>query len=163
MMRYPAGGGMNAAARARREAVRRQAAGMFEQSRATVQIASELRVSEKSVREWRRKWLAGGTAALASAGFGGADCKLSAEQQKHLAGMLDEGPVVHGWDDARWTLARVAEVIERRFEVGYTLRGVSYLLHRMGYSLQVPARRAVERDPEAITTWQRKRWPAVKG
>ena len=51
----------------------------------------------------------------------------------------------------------------RRVEVGYTLRGVSYLLHRMGYSLQVPARRAVERDPEAITTWQRKRWPAVKG
>lgn len=154
---------MNAAARARREAVRRQAAVLFEQLRPTALIAAELRVSEKSVREWRRKWAAGGTAALASAGFGGADCKLSVEQQERLTSMLDEGPIVHGWDDARWTLARVVELIERRFEVRYTQRGVSYLLHRMGYSVQVPARRAIERDEQAIVTWQRKRWPAVKG
>src|SRR4051794_27502457 len=116
-MRYPAGGGMNGAARVRREKVRVQAAAMFSESRPTTQIASELRVSEKSVREWRRRWLAGGTHALASAGPGGSDCKLSAEQQKELAEVLDQGPVVHGWVDARWTLARIAEVIERRFEV----------------------------------------------
>src|SRR5829696_7127362 len=124
-MRYPAGGGMNAAARARREAVRRQAAGMFAQARPTSEIAGELRVSEKSVREWRRTWTAGGDAALDSSGPGGADCKLDAGQQKHLADMLDEGPATHGWGDARWTLARVAELIERHFAVTYTLRGVS--------------------------------------
>ncbi|TDC01283.1 transposase [Micromonospora fluostatini] len=162
-MRYPTGGGLNAAARARREAVRERAAVMFKESKTTTQIASELRVSEKSVRQWRRRWAAGGTAALASSGPGGSDCKLDGGQRKQLAVVLDEGPVAQGWADARWTLARVAEVIERRFGVGYTLRGVSYLLHRMGYSLQVPARRAVERDPEAIAGWQRRRWPAVKG
>src|SRR3954447_11921251 len=105
-MRYPAGGGMNAAARVRREKVRIQAAAMFKESRPTSQIASELRVSEKSVREWRRRWTAGGTEALASSGPGGADCKLAAEQQAQLAGILNQGPVVHGWADARWTLAR---------------------------------------------------------
>jgi len=154
---------MNAAARVRREKVRIQAATMFEQSETTAQIASELRVSEKSVRQWRRRWTAGGTAALASAGPGGMDCKLTADQQKQLAQMLDAGPVVHGWDDARWTLARVAELIERRFGVSYTLRGVSYLLHRIGYSRQVPTRRAIERDPEAIASWHRRRWPSVRG
>ena len=162
-MRYPAGGGMNAAARVRREKVRIQAAAMFAESKTTVQIASELRVSEKSVRQWRRRWTAGGTAALTSAGPGGSDCKLTAEQQKRLAEMLDDGPVVHGWDDARWTLARVAELIERHFAVTYTLRGVSYLLHRIGYSQQVPTRRAIERDPAAIATWHRRRWPSVRG
>ncbi|MDG4787047.1 winged helix-turn-helix domain-containing protein [Micromonospora sp. WMMD1102] len=153
---------MNAAARVRREKVRIQAATMFEESKTTTKIASELRVSEKSVREWRRRWVAGGTNALASTGPGGSDCKLSAEQRKELTEMLDEGPLAHGWPDARWTLARVAEVIERRFAVGYTLRGVSYLLHRLGYSQQVPTRRAVERDPEAIATWHRRRWPSVR-
>lgn len=162
-MRYSAGGGVNAAARVRREEVRIQAAAMFEGSRRTAQIASELRVSEKSVRQWRRRWATGGTSALASAGPGGSDCKLSADQQKELAEVLDEGPVKHGWQDARWTLARVAEVIERRFSVSYTLRGVSYLLHRIGYSQQVPTRRAVERDPEAIASWHRRRWPSVRG
>lgn len=154
---------MNAAARVRREKVRIQAATMFTQSQTTAQIASELRVSEKSVRQWRRQWTAGGTEALASAGPGGSDCKLSADQLKQLAEILDDGPVVHGWDDARWTLARVAELIERRFAVTYTLRGVSYLLHRIGYSQQVPARRAIERDPAAIATWHRRRWPSVRG
>src|SRR3954464_14349025 len=126
-MRYPAGGGMNAAARVRREKVRLQAASLFEESNTTAQIAAELRVSEKSVRQWRRQWTAGGTAALASAGPGGSDCKLSADQQNRLAEMLDDGPVVHGWDDARWTLTKKAELMQRRCETTYTLRGVSYL------------------------------------
>lgn len=114
-------------------------------------------MSEKSVREWRCRWTVGGDAALDSAGPGGADCKLDAGRQKHLTAMLDEGPLAHGWADARWTLARIAELIERHFAVTYTLRGVSYLLHRIGYTLQVPARRAVERDEHAIATWRRKR------
>src|SRR4051812_949649 len=87
-MRYPAGGGNNAAARVRRAAAREQAAGMFEQARPTSEIAAQLRVSEKSVREWRRKWITGGIAALASSGAGGADCKLDGEQQNQLAVML---------------------------------------------------------------------------
>jgi putative transposase len=154
---------MSMAARARRQAVREQAAQMFAQAQPTCEIAARLRVSEKSVREWRRRWKTGGVAALASKGAGGAECKLTAEQREQLTTALDEGPAVHGWVDQRWTLARVAELISRLFGVSYTLRGVSFLLHRMGYSLQVPARRAVERDKEAIANWQRRRWPAVKG
>jgi len=38
------------------------------------------------------------------------------------------------------------------FHTRYTLRGVSYLLHRMGFSPQVPGDRAVERDEDAVTT-----------
>jgi hypothetical protein len=38
----------------------------------------------------------------------------------------------------------VAELIERRFEVTYTLRGVSYLLHRICYSQRPGQRRLVE-------------------
>ena len=154
---------MNAAARVRREKVRMQAAAMFEESKPSTQIAAELRVSPKSVREWRRRWVAGETEALASSGPGGSDCKLSDEQLGELAGLLDRGPVEQGWQDARWTLTRVAEAIERRFGVSYTLRGVSYLLHRIGYSQQVPTRRAIERDPAAIAAWHRRRWPSVRG
>jgi transposase len=38
------------------------------------------------------------------------------------------------------------------FDIPYTLRGVSSLLHRMGFCPQVPAHRAGERDQDAITT-----------
>ncbi|MFV2012687.1 MULTISPECIES: hypothetical protein [unclassified Micromonospora] len=108
LLRYPAAGGLNAAARARRQAVRERAVATFVEDRPTAEIASELRVSGKSVRGRRRRWIVGGVEALASAGPGGADCKLTAEQRRQLVGFLDEGPVVHGWDEARWTLARSA-------------------------------------------------------
>ncbi|OKI28671.1 transposase [Saccharothrix sp. CB00851] len=92
-----------------------------------------------------------------------ADCRLSPKQVDRLAAALEEGPAAHGYtEDQRWTLARVADLIGRLFRVRYTLRGVSYLLHRMGFSPQVPAHRAIERDEEAIVTWRRETWPAGK-
>jgi putative transposase len=80
-----------------------------------------------------------------------------------LAQALELGPAVHGFgEDQRWTLARVADLIARLFHTRYTLRGMSYLLHRMGFSPQLPAHRAVERDEEAIVTWRKETWPAGK-
>ncbi|MER5214772.1 winged helix-turn-helix domain-containing protein [Streptomyces sp. NPDC002838] len=37
------------------------------------------------------------------------------------------------------------------------------LLRRHGWSAQVPLRRAIERDDEAIEVWKAKVWPQVKG
>jgi hypothetical protein len=35
-------------------------------------------------------------------------------------------------------------------------------MYRLGWSVQVPKHRAVERDEAAITTWRRETWPARK-
>ena len=43
-----------------------------------------------------------------------------------------------------------------RFGVEYTLAGADLLLHRIGWSLQFPARRAAERDEARIVTWRQK-------
>src|SRR5215472_10072915 len=83
-MRYPDGGGLTAAGRARRERVRLEAARMYEQDVGAVQVAHELRVSAKSAHQWRRRWRAGGQAALASKGAGGAVCRLSGAQLGRL-------------------------------------------------------------------------------
>jgi len=166
-MRYADGGGLTARGRATRERVRLQAAEMFEQQRPTCEISTRLRVSPKSVWEWRRAWTAGGRAGLASRGPGGAECKLDDAQLDRLADELDRGPAAQegaGWAaDQRWTLARVAALIHRLFGVTYTLRGVSYLLHRIGWTPQVPARRAVERDEDAIAAWRATTWAKVRG
>ncbi len=47
-MRYPDGGGLNAAGRAKREAVRLQAAQLFEQDVTPVEVARRLRISANS-------------------------------------------------------------------------------------------------------------------
>ena len=137
---------------------------MFEQGMTAARIAALLRVTPKSVYEWRRSWRAGGDGALASKGQGGYACKLDEGQLTQLRAALDLGPAAYGWkDDQRWTLARIAVLTRRLFHVPYTLRGVSYLLHRTGFSWQVPARRAVERDEDAVAAWRARTWAKARG
>jgi putative transposase len=127
------------------------------------EIAQRLRVTTNAVYVWRRQWRAGGMAALVSKGSGGSAYRLDEQRVDRLAQALEEGPAAYRFDeDQRWTLARVADLFARLFHVRYTLRGVSYLLHRMGFSPQVSAHRAIERDEDAIVTWRREAWPAGK-
>ena len=163
-MRYADGGGLTMEGRSRREQVRLQAAEMFEQDADARRIASSLRVSTKSVYQWRRAWRAGGEAALVSKGVGGNPCKLDENQIAQLRAALEAGPGAYGWaQDQRWTLARVSALTERLFGVSYTLRGMSFLLHRLGFSPQVPAHRAFERDEDAIAAWRSATWAKVRG
>ncbi len=134
--------------------MRLHAAEMFAQDADARQVARSLRVSTKSVYQWRRAWRAGGEAALASKGPGGNPCKLDKDQLARLGTALDAGPAAYGWKDQRWTLARVAALVMRLFGVSYSLRGVSFLLHRLGFSPQVPAHRAAERDEAKIAEWR---------
>ena len=106
----------------------------------------------------------GGVAALASRGPGGAVCRLSGAQLERLRAALEAGPAVWGWDeDQRWTLERVAALTGRLFHVSYTVRGTSYLLHRLGFTPQVPVHRAAERDEDAIAEWRAVTWAKVRG
>jgi putative transposase len=162
-MRYPDGGGLSALGRAKREAVRLRAAGWFAEGVSVPEVARRLRVSRTAVYGWRLRWRRGGAQSLASKGPGGSRCRLDEPRLRRLANALDEGPAVHGFGaDQRWTPARVSDLIARMFHTRYTLRGTSYLLHRIGWSVQVPAHRAVERDEQAIATWRREVWPVGK-
>ena len=71
-MRYPDGGGLTAAERARREQVRLAAAEMIEGGASDREVARRFRVSRMSANRWRRALAAGGRAALASKGAAGA-------------------------------------------------------------------------------------------
>jgi transposase len=99
-----------------------------------------------------------------SKGPGGSACKLDEDQLTRLSAALDAGPAACGWDhDQRWTLTRVAAMITRLFGVSYTPRGVSYLLHRLGFTPQVAAHRAAGRDQDAIAAWRSQAWAKVRG
>ncbi|MCW2933673.1 MAG: putative family transposase [Actinomycetia bacterium] len=122
------------------------------------------------------------TSAVGSAGFGGKrpgqwdpfqrngqgvrgnPCKLDEGQVAQLRAALEAGPAAYGWaQDQRWTPARAAALVMRLFGVSYTLRGVSFLLHRLGFSPQVPAHRAFERNEDAIAEWRTATWAKVRG
>jgi transposase len=143
--------------------VRLAAADLIEAGASDREVARRFRVTRMSANRWRRALAAGGRAALASRGAGGARCKLSSAKVRELQVVLDAGPAVQGWADQCWTLARIAELVHRRFGVHYTLPGPDLLLHRIGWSVQAPARQATERSEEQVTAWKQERWPVIKG
>src|SRR3954462_9113742 len=161
-MRYSQGGGLTAEDCARREQVRLEAAEWIEEGATDREVAARFRVTRMSANRWRHALAAGGRAALASKGAGGAHCRLSPAQLDELQVLLDAGPAVWGWADQCWTLPRIATVVRERFGVDYTLPGVDLLLHRLGWSVQVPARRASERDEDRIAAWREESWPEIK-
>ena len=160
-MRYAQGGGLTAADRSRREQVRLAAVERFEQRVPTAEIAAELRVTERSVRRWRQAWRAAGPAGIASKGQA-AQCRLDEGQLAALEVALGAGPLAAGWADQRWTLARIRDLVAARFGVTYTIPGIWYLLRRLGWTCQLGARRAVERDDGAVEVWKKETWPRVK-
>ncbi|MEV5979562.1 winged helix-turn-helix domain-containing protein [Streptomyces sp. NPDC052114] len=153
---------MTAEERDRREQVRLAAADLIEAGASDREVARRFRVTRMSANRWRRALASGGRQALASKGPGGARCRLDDGQLRSLEAMLEAGTAAWGWSDHCWTLARIGEVVRRRFGAEYTLAGLDLLLHRIGWSVQIPARKATERDESKIAAWKDERWPVIK-
>ena len=141
---------------------RKQAARLFRQGTSQADVARELEVSRQSVSRWHAEWKSGGTTALRSAGRAGRLPQLDRAALGKVERRLAKGPLANGYPTDMWTLQRVAEVIEDETEVSYHPGHVWRLLRQMGWSRQRPARRAIERDDEAIANWVKKDWPKVE-
>jgi transposase len=138
------------------EQVRMQAGTLFAAGRSQAEVAHQLGVARQNVSRWR----AGGLKALRSAGPTGQAPRLSDAQLAAIDWALRQGAGAHGFDTDHWTLARITTVIQRLTGVGYHPGHVWKLLrHRLHYRLQRPARRAVERDEQAIARWVAEDWP----
>ncbi|MFM9558274.1 winged helix-turn-helix domain-containing protein [Streptomyces caniscabiei] len=143
--------------------MRMQAAELFAQQAKPPEVARQLCVSVKSAYQCQQLWRQGGADELLSRGPGGSRCRLSSRCLEKLAGYLEQGPAAHGWaEDQVWTAARVATLIGRKFHVSYSVSGATRLMHRLGFSPQVPVRRVAERDEQAVTAWKEATWAEVK-
>jgi transposase len=145
------------------KARRMKAAEMFARGKRQVDVVTKLGVSAQTASRWHRAWLDGGRSGLAGAGRAGRVRKLTDAQLAEVEAALKKGPRAHGFATDMWTLARVADVIEALTGVRYgQTQTWTVLRERLGWSRQRPARRAVERDDEAVATWVKQDWPRIK-
>jgi transposase len=142
---------------------RGRAARLFDKGATQAEVARQLGVSRQSVSRWYADWRSGGSTALRAAGRAGRLPLLTQAQLGQVDRALRRGPRAHGFGTDLWTLARVARVIEAQTGVRYHPGHVWKLLRdKLGWSRQRPARRAAERDDEAIARWVAEDWPRVK-
>jgi transposase len=142
---------------------RMRAAELFEHGVIPAEIARRVGVRHQVVSQWRKAWREGGREALRAAGRAGRRPKLTDAQRAEVEQALVNGAEANGYLTDLWTLPRVAETIERLTGVSYHPGHVWYVLRdQLDWTWQRPARRAVERNDEAIEQWVKKRRPQLK-
>ena len=142
----------------RRAAARLLRAGKLSQA----EIARHLGVSRAAVTHWKQRLEQQGARGLRRRTSPGRPSHLTAAQWRQLLRILARGAGVAGFDTERWTLRRIAAVIQRRFGVRYHFRWLGAALRARGWSPQQPLPRARERDEALVAAWLRRDWPRVK-
>ena len=128
------------------------------------EVARRVGVTEAAVSHWARQLKASGGSSrgLKARRRTGRPSKLSPEEWRQVAGLVRAGARTCGFPTERWTLKRVALLIQRTFRVRYHPHYLAVPLHRLGLSPQRPRTRAKERDDALVEAWLRRDWPRIK-
>jgi transposase len=124
-------------------------------------VAEALDVTERSVRSWTAIARLRGAPGLLSAPIPGRPAALSPEQRQLIPEFLWHGAEAYGFRGSVWTCGRIAKVIEEEFGVAYDKGHVSRLLRALHWTPQMPVRRALQRDEQAIAGWREQTWPRL--
>ncbi|UJR87287.1 Mobile element protein (plasmid) [Sandaracinus amylolyticus] len=104
----------------------------------------------------------GGDDALDPIPNAGGKSRLSDTDRAKLAALLQLGARTSEFPTELWTLRRVRDVIEREFDVRYSISNVHVALHSLGFSPQKAVRRAREQNTEAVERFRDVKWPHIK-
>lgn len=145
------------------EARRIEGARLLKRKVPQAEVGRRLGVSRQSVSRWAAQLaeVKGAVGRLKARPLGRPP-QLDANAGAALSKLLLKGALQAGFPTELWTVKRVRMVIEREFGVAFGNTGCWELLRRLGFSPQKPEKRALQRDEEAIVTWKRKTWPALK-
>ncbi len=141
---------------------RRKAIAFLHSGMGVAHVARRIGSSISSVLRWKEDHETGGDKALSPKPVPGRPRKLKGKEIKRLLKILLRGAMAYGFPNEIWTLKRIARVIRKEFGVEYHPGHVWRILRHFRWSCQVPERRALQRDEEAIEHWKRYKWPTIK-
>lgn len=136
---------------------------VVDQHRSPDLIAKIFHVSRSSIYEWLAWYRREGDDALDTLEAPGASPRITRKIDRWLKRtILRATPSDYGYDTELWTLAILAELLEKKFGVRVCESTVANHLHRMGLSCQVPQYRSYDRDPEEVNNYLSKKWPMIQ-
>ena len=126
------------------------------------EVALAVGVARQTVYTWKALLDEGGIDALRSAPSRGRPPRLDETELKSLRRVLLQKPTEHGFGTELWTLKRVGVVIQRLYGVKFGQTQIWRLLGALGFSVQKPDRRAIERNEDTVRGWKRSTFPSLK-
>ncbi len=144
------------------EALRRQAVASVMAGQTQVGVAKALRVHPVTVAKWMARHRADEADGLAAKPTPGRPRFLSPAQEERVKLWLAQKPTAHGFRTDLWSARRVVELVRRRCGVTFHPASMRRWLTQRGYTPQRPARKARQRDDEAIAGWVKTDWPRIQ-
>lgn len=146
------------------EAIRFKAMAALQAGRSKTEVARIFGVTRQAIHGWSARQKKSGAQALQAKRrgrpLGG---RLTARQERVIGRLLTD----HCPDQLKlpfylWTREAVGQLIAQRFGVRLSVWTVGRLLARWGFTPQKPARRAFEQDSQAVRSWLKRRYPAIR-
>lgn len=116
--------------KAKRDADRIKAMLLLNKGYSYGQTADILLMDEDSIRRWYQEHETGGIENLLQDRYKGGETKLSMKQQQELTAHLDRQICL--------TSKEVCQYVKKRYCVNYTVKGMTDLLHRLGFVYKKP-------------------------
>ncbi len=124
-------------------------------------IAEALGVREETISRWIARAREGGPEVLLAHPSPGRPPRLAPDQKRLVPEFLWHGAEAYGFTGDVWTCARVALVIQEELGVLYHKDHVGSLLKDLGWTPQMPIKRASQRDKPALRRWRDEAWPRL--
>lgn len=137
------------------EVLRRRCVELKEAGWQQKDIALALGLSEGWVSRTMKKYRDLGPEGLLTRKPPGSQPKLTGEQLLKLVEELELGAPSHGFPGHIWTRSRINELIRRLFGVSYDPTQVGRILKKVGWSLQKPAKKALQQNKQKVQQWQK--------
>jgi transposase len=145
-----------------REWRRLQAVQMKQRGWSQRDIADAVGVCEETVSRWMARARDGGSKGLQTRPKSGRPPRLSPSRRHLIPELLWHGAEAYGFRGEVWTCARIARVVQQELGVRYHKDHVGRLLRELRWTPQVPIRRALQRDEQAIQRWRLETWPQLQ-
>jgi transposase len=121
---------------------------MIHDARTALDAAKIVGVSDRTVREWVKAFNAEGCSSLRYDRHKGAESMLTPLQEEAVKKAVADGPPKDS-PFSVWRGRTLQDWIKDRFGADYSLSGIYFLLHRLGFSSLVPRPRHPESDEQA--------------
>lgn len=93
----------------------------------------------------------------------GEDRALTNEQEMHLQRLIcEKRPEQLKMEFALWNRATVMKLIERKYGIKLSVRGIGNYLKRWGFTPQKPIKKAYEQRPQAVQSWLDEQYPEIE-
>src|ERR1700722_2618471 len=129
-------------------------------------VAELLGVARETVCRWWMAYMDDGLEALPQDRTGrplGSGRTLTDAQGAHLQDLIDNNsPEKLGIAAPLWSRAAVRDLIRKEYDIDMPIRTVGEYLKRWGYTAKRPARHNKRQDPEEVSEWLEKVYPAIE-